>query len=164
MRLELLVSPRRHGVGERAGLVDGAQDLGQATRAPQLGDLLEDGPQLTRDLALGGGRSRIVDRVGAHPEAVASHPRADAGPLDGAQDRGDRAVGQLAHVLDVGDRADLGVAILELGDEEDAAITLASLDGGAAAVVRIEGKGHDGARQHNGAAQRHHRKRQHGSF
>ena len=45
--------------------MDGAQDLGQATRAPLLCDLLEDGPQLTRDLALGGGRSRIVDGIGA---------------------------------------------------------------------------------------------------
>ena len=42
--LDLVVGPRRHGVGQRAGLVHGAQDLGQPPRAALLGDLLRGRP------------------------------------------------------------------------------------------------------------------------
>src|SRR4029453_3056136 len=64
---------------------------------------------------------------------------------------------------DVGDRADLRVAVLELGDEEHAAVALASLDGCAAAVFGVEGKRHDGTGQHNSAAQGHHGEGQDGA-
>jgi hypothetical protein len=48
---------------------------------------------------------------------------------------GHGAVGQLAHVLDVGDGAHFGVAALDLGDEEDAAVALAGAGSGATSVV-----------------------------
>jgi hypothetical protein len=59
--LDLVVGPRRHGVGQRAGLVHRAQDLGQPPGATLLGDLLEDGAELwvtSRWAGVGPGRRR----------------------------------------------------------------------------------------------------------
>ena len=83
----------------------------------------------------GRSRGRVVDDLGTDPQPFAGDACADDGALHGPQDGGHGAVGQLAHVLDVGDGAHLGVAALDLGDEEDAAVALAGAGSGATSVV-----------------------------
>ena len=107
----------------------------------------------------GGGR-RVDHRVGADPQTLAGHSSADQRPLLGAHDRRDRAVGELAHRLDVGDRPDLRVPALVAGNEQHLAVGAGGLGGRPAAGLGIEGQRDDGVREDNGAGQRHDRKRQ----
>jgi hypothetical protein len=114
------------GVGHGAGVGDAAQGLGQPTGAPVVEDVLDDGPVLPGQLARSGrGLDVGAHRLGLHPQGGPGG-RGDADPHGGAVEAADhhgpQAAGQLAGVLDLGDGAHAGVAVVEAGDEEDAAV------------------------------------------
>ena len=112
------VGPGDDGVGERAGLEAGAQDLGEAARAAQLGDLLEDAAQLAGERLDARRRAGIAQDlgVGVGGAALGRVDGADAGPGLDADD-GDRLAGrQGADVGHLGDDGELAVA----GAQQDA--------------------------------------------
>ena len=111
-------------VGQRAGLADGAQELGDAAvGAAQLEDLLDDGAVL----ALGGPGAAVDGHVvGAlgDLDAQAALAVAVAGADDAARDAGQADGAAAARepdaVGDLGDGADGGVLALVAGDQEHA--------------------------------------------
>ena len=106
------VGPRHDAVGQRARLEAGAQQLGQAARAAQLGDLLEHAAQLAGQRLDAGRRAGIAQDlgVGVRRAALGGVDGGDAGPGLDADD-GDRLAGrQGADVGDLGDDGELVVA------------------------------------------------------
>ncbi len=145
------VGPADDGVGQGAGLEAGAQDLGEAAGAPQLGDLLEDAAQLAGDALDAWRRAGIAQDlgIGVGGAALGRVDGGDAGPGLDAHD-GDRLTGrQRADVGHLGDDGHLAVA----GPQQDPTVTGAAsgLDG-AAGLIGDEGErddrpGKDGGRQ-----------------
>ena len=129
-------------------------------RAAVLEDRLDHGPVLLGQLAGALGRLRIVDRLDLHvqgafvPDGAGAHP----GPADAADHERERAVGQLAGVLDLGDRADLRVPAVDAGHEHQAAAGLLGGGAGALRLVGLERDRHDHLREHNALREREHRK------
>ena len=141
------VRPRRGGVRERAGVGDGAQDLGQAARPPDVGDLLQHDAQLPAHGLDPGRGARLLDRLGLDPQpgALGDDTGTEAGPLYAAHDGSQATAGQLAGVLDLGDDAHTGGAALDLGHEEHAMVVAGARRGdGAQRLVGVEGNGDDG--------------------
>ncbi len=97
------------GVGERAGVVDALQRVGEARRAELLGDPAHDGPVLPRQLTgpAGLGR-RLGDGLDAEPDAGVTRSARARRRARGqaAQHQGAPSAGQVALVLDPGDGAD----------------------------------------------------------
>ena len=111
-------------VGQRAGLDDRAQELGDAlVGAAQLEDLLDDGAVL----ALGGAGAAVdgdvvralVDVDAQLPGRVGMGGAGDAA-ADARQRHGPRAAGQADAVGDLGDRADLGERPVVARDQQHA--------------------------------------------
>ncbi len=147
------LAPGGDGVGEGAGLGDGPQDLGQAARAAQLGDVLQHGPQLADRLLDRRGADTLGDRLHVDPQAalLAGDRGTDATTLHAAQDRGAAAHRQVAHRLHRGDDADAGVATLVTGHEQHTlGVHPGGLDG-EAGLVGVEREGDDGAGEDHAA-------------
>ena len=105
------------------------------------------------------GRLRVVDRLDLHVQRafVADGAGAHAGPADAADHQRERAVGQLAGVLDLGDRADLRVAAVDPGHEHQAAPGLLGRGAGPLGLVGLERDRHDHLREHDALRERQQR-------
>ena len=119
-----------------------------------------------------GGRL-VVDEFGLHPErgTRAGHPGADPGAAAGAEHGGGCAAGEPADLLDGGDDAEGGIAILQTGGEQHLADAvgvggrpsasagmrgLRGVDGGLRGLVELDRHDHPG--QHDDVGQREHGK------
>ena len=143
------VGPADDAVGERARLEARAQQLGQAARPAQLGDLLEDAAQVAGERLDARRRAGVAEDlgVGVRRAALGGVDGGDPGAGLDAHDGDGLARRQRADVGDLGDDGELAVA----GAQQDAAVAaaLGGLDG-AARLVGHEGEGDDGAGQHGG--------------
>ena len=106
------VGPRHDAVGERAGLEPGAQQLGQAARPAQLGDLLEHDAQLAGERLDAGRRAGVAQDlgVGVRGAALGGVDGGDAGAGLDAHDGDGLAGRQRADVGHLGDDGELIVA------------------------------------------------------
>ena len=129
------------------------QDLGQPARAPQLGDVLQHGPQLPDRLLDRRGADALGDRLDVDPQAalLAGDRGAHAATLHAAQDRGPAAHRQVADRLHGGDDADAGVAAVVTGHEQHTLGVHAGGVDGEAGLVGVEREGDDGAGEDHAA-------------
>jgi hypothetical protein len=157
LALDRQVGPPAHQVGQRRGVVDAAQHLGQPAAAQRLEQGAQRSPQLGGpggDVVVDGA---VVDRRGVDPQpaGLADDPEAHLGPDSRPDDQRRHAAGQVAPVLDAGDRAHPGVAALGApGDEQQGAPGLGGGVGGGPRLVGLEGEGHDHPGQHDVVGER----------
>ena len=141
--------PRGDGVGERTGVADGAQDLGQPARVTGGGDLLHHDPQLTAG-GLDARRGALVvdgDRLDEQPGPLGRLGRPQLGAGDAPHDRRLLPVRQLTGLLNLGDGAHAGVTTVDDGDEDDPAFARAGGGHGGGRLGLVESDGDDGARE-----------------
>ena len=93
-----------------------------ASRAALLQDRLDDGAVLLGQLDGAGRGCQVVDRLDLHVQGAFGTGRADAdaAAAHAAYDQGERAVGQLSGILDLGDRADRRELAVDPGHEDQA--------------------------------------------
>ena len=129
--------------------VDAAED---AVDLP-VAEVLEQGPQRGAQLGAEGlglvGRGRLRDGLGRDPQpgSGADHAGPEAGPTRGPDDQGLGAAGQRAGRLDLGEGADPGEAVADLGHEQQLAAGVVGGAGGGLGLLRLGGDGHDHAGQ-----------------
>ena len=114
------VGPCGDGVSELAGVRHGTQDLGQTTRAPDLGNAFGQRPQFAAECLDPRCRPRFGQRLDGHPltTALAGLLADDEGSRQGADDDHPGAVGQLGGLLDRADHTDMNRPAVDLGKEE----------------------------------------------
>ena len=136
-------------VGEPSGLGDLAQLRGDLAGAAAKQDVLEHGAVLAGELDGGGGRLTVVEGFGLDPERVtgAGHASTDGGALVAADGDCVEATGEGALLHHLGDHADVGVAALDVGDEQEVPTGRPRCFDGGAGLVGLEGHGKDHARQ-----------------
>ena len=144
------VGPRRHAVGQRAGIEARAQQVGQAAGAAQLGDGLEHAAQLAGQRLDAGRRAGVAEDlgVGVGGAALGRVDGADAGAGLDADDGDGLARRERADVGHLGDDGELVV----VGAQQDAAAASSpatALDG-AAQLVGHEGERDDRPREDGG--------------
>ena len=133
-------------VGQRAGLDDRAQELGDAlVGAAQLEDLLDDRAVLPLGRARAAVDRHVVGGLGdldaKAPGRVGVRGAGDTAG-DAGQGHGTRAAGQADAVGHLGDRADLGELAVMTGDEQHALL-----------VTRVDGEGHIHGGEDDGVVQ-----------
>jgi hypothetical protein len=74
--------------------------------------------------------------------------------VEAAHHDGLEAVRQLAGVLDLGDGAHTGVAVVEARDQQDPAVRGCGGGDGGLGLVTLQGHGHDHAGEHDAGGQR----------
>ena len=143
------VRPGGDPVGEGAGMVGDAQQLGQPPRSPQLGDDAEDAAQLASERLDARGWPRVADHlgVGVGGAALGGVERTDAGAALDAHDGGGVAGRQRADVGNLGDDGDLAAAGVQ--QHPRVAGPTGGGDGGAQ-LVGTEGEGDDSAGEDDG--------------
>ena len=128
------------GVGQRAGVVDAGQRLGDPRGAELLGDAAHHRPVLTHHLLRPARHLRTFGhRIGLDPEArvVTRDRAADHGPRQATEHQRPLAAGQLALVLDAGNGADPGVARVDPWHQEDPAVARQRAVGGVARASAV---------------------------
>ena len=158
LALDRQVGRPARGVGERAGVVDAGERVGEAGRCPSFSAMPRTTARYSRTISLGpaGHRGRLGHGLGLDPQPglVAR----DGARRRAARDRPRRtrarcAAGQLALVLDPGDGADPGVAGADPGHEEDPAVAGDGAVGGVTRLGGLERQGHDHLGQHDPGGQ-----------
>ena len=147
-------------VGDLTGVGQAAEEVGDLGDAAGLDDVLHHRPVFARERERPlGGDLGVGTGFELHPRGLAGP--GDAGPDDGANDAADdegfEAAAQPAHVLHLGDGADLRVARADPGHEQELAAR--GLGGGecAAGLVGLDREGHDHARQDHARGERQER-------
>ncbi len=118
--LERQVGRVTAGIGHHAGLGDPAQELRDPGHATRLDDVLDDRAVLAGELRLPFGRGTVERGLDLDPGrlAGAGHAQTDGRTVQTTDHEGLGAVAQAADVLDLGDRSDPGVAVVEARDEQ----------------------------------------------
>ena len=142
------VGPVGHGVGQRARVADGGQDLRQAAGPAQRADQLQRGAQLAGGGVHAGGRGGVGDHLDLGEcdcIGVGHLRRTHAGPAEDLQDGGRLAVGQVAHVRHGGDDPDATAGTLREDGEAAVGVGTGGVHRGAhGGVGEVEGDGGPG--------------------
>ncbi len=165
LALEGQLRPPAGRVGQRAGVADALQGLGEPSGPQPGGDLAHDRPVLGDELLHPRGvLTGLNDRLGFDPQrrTGADHADTDAGAGQAAQHQRLSPVGELALVLDPGHGPHPGVAAFGLGDEEHQPVAVAGGGRRGAGLVGLEGEGHHHLGQDHPRAQG--QQRQHQAF
>ena len=158
--LDLLLEGQVGGVegqvGHGVGVVQAGDRVGQLSGAPLFEDLLDDDPVLgDQPVDLGAGDEAGGHRLDVDPQRLAevAATGAEHGPLEPAHDQAAGAAGQLAVLFDLGHGADLGVAAVDPGDEQHAAVRPAGVVGRGSGLGGLEGDGDDHLGSHDAGGQ-----------
>ena len=124
---------------------------GNAAGAPTVQNVLEHGAVLPGQFVGNGGRLRLVEGLGLHPQGVAG--AGDSGADDGAtvtpDGHGGQATGQVALLHDLGDHADGGKTALNVGHQEQTPPGRTGRVHRGTGLIGLERHGEDHPGQHN---------------
>ena len=138
--LELEVGRVAGGIGERVGVGHGREHRDDTGGTAGLEDVLDDGAVLLGQLEGGLGHGLGVDGLDLHPQggAGAGDAGADASAALATDDEAERAAGELARLLDDRHGADVGVAPVDAGHEQQATVSGRGRLGGGTGFVGLE--------------------------
>ncbi len=139
-------------VGDLTGVVDTPEELRDLRHAAGVDDVLDHRSVLPGELPGSRCGLALVDRVGLDPHrlARAGHADADHGARQSADDESLDARAGLPEVLDLRDRADAGVAPVDLGHQQQQGIIgRGGSLGGRVRLIGLEREGDDHAGQHD---------------